>query len=125
MTDVPIVPAPELLRMAMAPVPNTRADVDKLATAVVTAATSGDGMEAGFKTTEFWLTVIAVVVDFAGPHFGIAIPDNERMLVAGALVAAYGGFRSWRKRGGAAYEFGYILSGLADIRKAVSAPPLG
>lgn len=60
-----------------------------------------DGVEAGFATTEFWLTVLALVVDLGGPHYGFlqGIDANEQGLIAMALVLGWGIVRSWRKRG--------------------------
>ena len=103
-----------------ADLPIVRADADALAAKVVTLAASPDGIEPGFTTTEFWLTVIAVAADFAGPHFGLAIPANERMLIAAGLVMAYGGFRTWRKTGGAAKLSAAILADLAALRVAIT-----
>jgi len=63
--------------------------------------------------------VIAVAADFAGPYLGVKIPDNERMLIAGGLVIAYGGFRTWRKNNGPAQLSAAVLADFAAVRKAI------
>jgi len=80
----------------------TRSDVDTLAAKVVALAASGDGVESGFTTSEFWLTALAVVADFTGPYWGFRLSPNEQILAASGLVLGYGAYRTWRKNGGAA-----------------------
>ena len=99
--------------------PTTRADVEAVAAKLIDLSASGDGVEAGFTTTEFWLTVIAVGADFAGPYLGVTIPDNERMLIAAGLVMAYGAFRTWRKNSGPAQLSAAVLGDFAAVRKAM------
>jgi len=95
----------------MAVVPNTTtADESALVAEIGALIASGDGVEAGFKTTEFWLTVVAVAVDVAGPKFGLNVSANEQMLAAGALVIAYGAYRSWRKANGPAKLYAQVLA---------------
>ena len=95
----------------MAAVPSTTtADESALVAEIGALIASGDGIESGFKTTEFWLTVLAVGVDVVGPKFGLNVSANEQMLVAGGLVIAYGAFRSWRKANGPAKLYAEIVS---------------
>lgn len=62
--------------------------------------TGPDGIEAGFGTSEFWLTVAALGLDVAGPHFGIlkTLTPDTQLAVAGFLASAYTYLRSWRKK---------------------------
>ena len=95
----------------MAAVPSTTtADESALVAEIGALIASGDGIESGFKTTEFWLTVLAVGVDVVGPKFGLNVSANEQMLVAGGLVIAYGAFRSWRKANGPQKLYAEIVS---------------
>lgn len=104
----------------MAAVPSTlTADESALVAEIGVLLASGDGIEAGFKTTEFWLTVLAVAVDVAGPKFGLNVSANEQMLAAGGLVIAYGAFRSWRKANGPTKLYAQIV-GMFAARKAVA-----
>jgi hypothetical protein len=95
----------------MATTPNTtNADAQVLISQIEALMASGDGVESGFKTTEFWLTILAVGVDVAGPYVGFSIPADERMLIAGGLVIAYGSYRTWRKNNGPAKLYAAVLS---------------
>jgi hypothetical protein len=94
----------------------TRADADKLAEKVVALAASGDGIESGFSTSEFWLTVLAVVADLTGPAWGLTLSPHEQALAAAALVLGYAGFRTWRKNGGAAKLAGRVSMAVYAIR---------
>jgi len=84
-----------------------------------------DGVEAGLKTTEFWMTALAVVIDVAGPHYGFlqGIDASEQGLIAMGLVLGYGALRSWRKRGGPAKALAQLAALLAQTRAAASAVP--
>ena len=108
----------------MAVVPNTTtADESALVAEIGALIASGDGVEAGFKTTEFWLTVVAVAVDVAGPKLGLNVSANEQMLAAGALVIAYGAFRSWRKANGPAKLYAQVLALFNGRTAAQAATP--
>ena len=104
----------------MAGTDKTQEDVDSLIAKLVDLMASGDGVESGLKTTEFWLMVLAVAADIAGPSIGLSIDGNERMLIAAGLVSAYGAFRSWRKRGGPAKLYADVLKALAELRHAAA-----
>jgi len=81
-------------------------------------ATGQDGVEAGFTTTEFWLTLVAVVIDVFGPAYGFlqGINPQEQGLIAVGAAVAYTGFRSWRKRGGPAKAIAELGKLLAQLR---------
>jgi hypothetical protein len=94
----------------------TRTDLDALMSKIVDLMASGDGVEAGFTTTEFWLTVLAVALDVAAPYLGMTVSPDERMLGAGLLVGIYTGFRAWRKSNGPAKLWADVLKMLAELR---------
>jgi hypothetical protein len=85
-----------------------------------------DGVEAGFKTTEFYLTLLAVAIDVLGPTFGIlqGIDQHEQLLIAAILAMWWGALRSWRKRGGPQKAVAELLRALAQARgEAPTTPP--
>jgi hypothetical protein len=104
-----------------------RADLDTLETKIVDLLAKGDGIEAGFTTTEFWGYVVALVADLAAPAIGLTLSPQERLLAALALTASYGAFRTWRKAHGPAKLYADLLKHLAELRgEAVvheAAPP--
>jgi hypothetical protein len=85
-----------------------------------------DGVEAGFTTTEFYLTVLAVAIDVLGPHFGFlqGIDANEQGLIAMVLVGWFAWARSWRKRGGPQKAIAELLKALAQARGQVPEGPV-
>jgi len=100
----------------------TAADERALLEQLITMQRSGqDGVEAGLKTTEFWLTATAVAIDILGPHFGFlqGIDSAEQGLIAMGLVLGYAWLRTWRKRGGPAKV---VADALAALRNAQGAP---
>lgn len=62
--------------------------------------TGPDGVEQGFGTSEFWLCLMALAVDVAGPYFHVlqGITPTTELAFAGLIAAGYTWFRSWRKR---------------------------
>ncbi len=96
----------------------TRTDLDALMAKVAELLAKGDGIEPGFLTTEFWLMVLALAADLAGPYVGLSLSSDERMYTAAGLVSVYGAFRAWRKRGGPAKLYADLLARLAEIRGA-------
>jgi hypothetical protein len=101
----------------------TRADIDVLMAQIADKLAKGDGIEPGFLTTEFWLMILAVTADLAGPYIGLSLSSQERIYIAGGLATAYGAFRSWRKRGGPARMYADLLVKLAELRQAVAPVP--
>lgn len=108
---------PAAIGPGLAPI-TLRSDSDDLASKLVELMASGDGVEAGFKTTEFWLTVIAVACDLAAPKLGFNLSSDERMYAAVGLVALYGVYRTWRKNSGPAKLWAETLRHLAELRTA-------
>lgn len=94
----------------------TRHDIDALGQEIIDLIGRGDGIEAGFKTSEFWLLAIAVAADLAGPAIGLALSSEERMLIAAGLVSFYGAYRTWRKANGPAKLYAELLKRLAELR---------
>lgn len=68
---------------------------------------------AGVTTTEFWLSVIALGLDYFAP--GVQVDPNVKLAAAVVIVSAYAGFRTWRKNGGPAR----LVASLAALRKAI------
>jgi len=89
-----------------------RPDLDTVEKQLLDMLANGqDGVEAGFKTTEFWLSVASLAADYFVPG---QISPQERLLAATVIVAAYAGFRTWRKNGGPAR----LIAQLIALRKA-------
>ena len=83
-----------------------------------------DGVEAGLSTTEFWLTVVALLVDLLGPRLGVKLSASDQMTIATILVVAYGAFRSWRKRGGSLPTPAQLVAWVVPAAPAATpAPP--
>jgi hypothetical protein len=62
--------------------------------------TGPDGVEQGFGTSEFWLCVMALAVDVAGPYYHVlqGITPTTELAFAGLIAAAYTYLRTWRKK---------------------------
>lgn len=52
--------------------------------------------EPGYTTTEFWISVLAVVAVLLNPT-GIKFTPDMQAAIAGAIVSLYGIYRTWRK----------------------------
>lgn len=66
--------------------------------------TGPDGIEQGFGTSEFWLSIMAIGVDVAAPYFhwvGGLTPNTE-LAFAALIASAYTFARALRKKGATA-----------------------
>jgi hypothetical protein len=96
----PPAPAPSPEKPPVTVDPNTRADAEGVLAKVAAIFAAGpDGIEPGFTTTEFWMSVLALAGDVAGPYLGIHLTTAEQTLGATFIVAAYTLARAYRKRG--------------------------
>lgn len=60
-----------------------------------------DGVKPGYKTTEFWLTVLTNLIALVGALKGV-IPDQTATIVVAAINGVYGVVRAITKQGNAA-----------------------
>jgi hypothetical protein len=62
--------------------------------------TGPDGVEQGLGTSEFWLSTLAIAVDFAAPYFHwvSGIQPSTELAFAGLIASAYTFARTLRKR---------------------------
>ena len=94
--------------------PSTAADLQTVEKEVLDILLNGkDGVEAGFTTSEFWLSLIALGLDYFAP--GVQVDPNLKLAAAVVIVATFTGFRTWRKNGGPAR----LVASLSAFRKAV------
>lgn len=83
----------------------TQADASALAKLLTAMFGTGpDGIEAGFGTSEFWLSVMAIGADVAAPYFHwvSGITPNTELAFAALIASAYTFARTLRKRGASA-----------------------